>query len=85
MCCLSNVCQLFLDDTLIHVYDITEDLNMAFLGSFLQYLIIFIILVAIAILGVLVGRALRKRKDAKEAAAATATATTSVEGETNNE
>ena len=43
---------------------------MAFLGSFLQYLIIMIILVAVAVCGVLVGKALRKRKDKKEALAA---------------
>ena len=41
---------------------------------------------AIAILGVLAGKALRKRKDAKDAAAAAAAVeTTSVEGESDNE
>ncbi len=43
---------------------------MAFLGSFLQYGIIFIILLAIGVLGGLIGVSLRKRKDAKDAAAA---------------
>lgn len=38
----------------------------AFFASFLQYLVIFIILVALAVLGCVVGIALRKRKDAKE-------------------
>lgn len=38
----------------------------AFGASFLQYLVIFIILVLLAGLGVVVGIALRKRKDAKE-------------------
>ena len=39
---------------------------LAFGGSFLQYVVIFVILVAIAVLGVFTGIALRKRKDAKE-------------------
>lgn len=43
---------------------------MAFLASFLQYLIIFIILVAVACLGVFLGRLMRKRSDAKRAEAA---------------
>lgn len=43
---------------------------MAFLGSFLQYGIIFIILLAIGVLGGLIGVSLRKRKDAKDTAAA---------------
>ena len=41
---------------------------LAFGGSFLQYVVIFVILVAIAVLGVFTGIALRKRKDAKELA-----------------
>ena len=41
---------------------------MAFLGSFLQYFIIAIILAAVAVLGVVVGKKLRDRKDAKDAA-----------------
>ena len=53
---------------------------MAFLSSFLTYLIIFILLVGVAILGVFIGKALRKRKDAKEAAVAAAEATHVVEG-----
>lgn len=57
---------------------------MAFLASFIQYVVIFIILVAVAGLGIFVGRLLRKRKDAKEAAAVAAKAV-SVEGETTNE
>lgn len=44
----------------------------AFFGSFLQYLIIFVILAALAVGGIFVGRFLRKRKDAKDAAARTA-------------
>lgn len=39
---------------------------VAFGASFLKYLVIFIILVAVAVLGVVLGVALRKRKDAKE-------------------
>ena len=39
---------------------------MVFIGSFLQYLIIFVILAAIAVAGVFAGKALRARKDAKE-------------------
>lgn len=42
---------------------------MAFLGSFLQYLIIMIILMAIAVAGFFVGKALRVRKNKKEALA----------------
>ena len=41
---------------------------LAFGGSFLQYVVIFVILVAIAVLGVFTGISLRKRKDAKELA-----------------
>ena len=44
------------------------DKFLAFGGSFLQYVVIFVILVAIAVLGVFTGIALRKRKDAKELA-----------------
>jgi large-conductance mechanosensitive channel len=38
---------------------------MAFLGSFLQYLIEMILLAAIGVLGVFTGKKLRDRKDAK--------------------
>ncbi|MBQ1473324.1 MAG: vanadium nitrogenase [Lachnospiraceae bacterium] len=41
----------------------------AFLGSFLQYLIIMIILIVVAVLGAKIGIALRKSKDAKAATA----------------
>ena len=41
---------------------------LTFGGSFLQYVVIFVILVAIAVFGVFTGIALRKRKDAKELA-----------------
>ncbi len=41
---------------------------MAFLSSFLQYFIIMLILMAIAVVGVLVGYFLRKKKDAKAVA-----------------
>ena len=41
---------------------------IAFLGSFLQYLIVMIILAAIGIAGAVVGKKLRERKDAKTAA-----------------
>ncbi|MGN0142914.1 MAG: vanadium nitrogenase [Roseburia sp.] len=44
---------------------------MAFLGWFLQYVIIFIILVAVAGVGIFVGKKLRDRKDAKAAAEVT--------------
>lgn len=40
---------------------------MAFISSFLQYFIIMVILAAIAVLGVFVGKKLRDRKDAKAA------------------
>lgn len=42
---------------------------MAFLGSFLQYVIIMLILVAVAVAGVFTGKKLRDNKDAKKAAA----------------
>ena len=45
---------------------------MAFLASFLQYLICAVILVAVGFCGALVGRILRKSKDKKTAAAAAA-------------
>jgi NADH:ubiquinone oxidoreductase subunit 3 (subunit A) len=61
----------------------TEDKHMAFLASFLQYVIIMIILVGIAICGVLVGKALRKRKDKKDALAEEAVVAT--EGDVTNE
>ena len=41
---------------------------IAILGSFLQYLIIMILLAAIGVAGAVVGKKLRERKDAKEAA-----------------
>ena len=40
----------------------------AILGSFLQYLIIMILLAAIGVAGAVVGKKLRERKDAKTAA-----------------
>ncbi|MDD7641255.1 MAG: hypothetical protein PUK75_02010 [bacterium] len=40
----------------------------AFLGSFLQYLIVMILLAAIGIAGAIVGKKMRERKDAKDAA-----------------
>lgn len=43
---------------------------MAFLGSFLQYAIIMVILAAIALAGFFAGKKLRKNKDAKVAAEA---------------
>ena len=44
--------------------------EMAFLGSFLQYAIIMVILAAIALAGFFAGKKLRENKDAKEAAEA---------------
>ena len=41
---------------------------IAILGSFLQYLIIMILLAAIGVAGAVVGKKLRERKDAKTAA-----------------
>ena len=41
---------------------------IAILGSFLQYLIIMILLAAIGVAGVFAGKKLRERKDAKTAA-----------------
>ena len=41
---------------------------VAFLGSFLQYLIVMILLAAIGVAGVFAGKKLRERKDAKTAA-----------------
>ena len=43
---------------------------MAFLGSFLQYAIIMVILAAIALAGFFAGKKLRENKDAKAAAEA---------------
>ena len=43
---------------------------MAFLGSFLQYAIIMVILAAIALAGFFTGKKLRENKDAKAAAEA---------------
>lgn len=40
----------------------------AFLGSFLQYLVVMILLAAIGIAGAIVGKKMRERKDAKDAA-----------------
>lgn len=40
---------------------------MAFFGSFLQYLIVMILLAAIGVGGAVVGKKLRERKDAKTA------------------
>lgn len=39
----------------------------AFLGSFLQYLIILVILAALGVAGIFLGKTLRKKKDAKDA------------------
>lgn len=44
---------------------------MAFLGSFIQYVVILIILAAIAVGGVFLGKYLRNKKDAKEASSET--------------
>ncbi len=44
---------------------------VAFLGSFLQYVIVMVILAAVAVGGVFAGKKLRERKDAKLAAEAT--------------
>lgn len=41
---------------------------MAFLASFLQYVVIMVILAALAVAGVFVGKKLRINKDAKDAA-----------------
>lgn len=41
--------------------------SMAFLGSFLQYIIIMVILLFLAGCGIFLGKYLRDRKDAKEA------------------
>ncbi len=38
----------------------------AFIGSFLQYLVIFVILIAVAVLGVFAGMTWRKHTDAKK-------------------
>ena len=43
---------------------------IAFLGSFLQYLIVMILLAAIGVAGAIVGKKLRDSKDAKTAAEA---------------
>lgn len=43
---------------------------VAIIGSFLQYLIIMVILAAIGVLGVFAGKKLRDNKDAKAAAMA---------------
>ena len=49
--------------------------EMAFLGSFLQYAIIMVILAAIALAGFFAGKKLRANKDAKAAAEAEAAVT----------
>ncbi len=41
---------------------------LAFLGSFLQYFIILVLLAAVGVAGALLGKKLRERKDAKTAA-----------------
>ena len=46
---------------------------MAFFGSFLQYVIILVILAALGVGGIFLGRFLRRKKDAKNAAAAPGT------------
>lgn len=46
---------------------------MAFIASFLQYFIILVILAALAVGGVFLGKYLRAKKDAKEAAASKVT------------
>lgn len=43
---------------------------MAFLASFIQYVVIMVILAALAVAGVFAGKKLRINKDAKDAAAA---------------
>ena len=67
---------------------------MAFLASFIQYLVIFIVLVGIAILGFFLGKFARSKKDAKDAAKAAieaeavvagAEAVTASEGESGND
>ena len=40
---------------------------MLFLGQFLQYVIIMLILAAIGVAGIFVGKKLRQNKDAKQA------------------
>lgn len=40
---------------------------MAFVASFLQYFIILVLLVVVALCGIFVGKKLRDRKDAKTA------------------
>ncbi len=40
---------------------------MAFLGYFLRYVVIALILAAVALLGIFTGKSLRKHKDAKTA------------------
>ena len=48
--------------------------EMAFLGSFLQYAIIMVILAAVALAGFFAGKKLRANKDAKAAVKADMTA-----------
>ena len=59
---------------------------MAFLASFIQYAVIFIILVGIAILGFFLGKFARGKSDAKKAAKAAAEAEVNIdaEGESND-
>lgn len=41
---------------------------MAVMGSLIQYVIIFVILAGVAVLGIFFGKTLRSRSDAKKAA-----------------
>ena len=43
---------------------------MGFLGSIIWYSVLFIFLVAVAVAGVFLGKTLRQKKDAREAATA---------------
>ena len=44
-----------------------QDLTMAFLGWFVHYVLIFVVLVVVAGLGIFAGKKLSDRKDAKNA------------------
>lgn len=46
---------------------------MAFLGSFLQYVITLVILAALGVAGIFLGKTLRMKKDAKAAASSDST------------
>ena len=52
---------------------------MTFLASFIQYLVSMIVLAAIGILGGILGKKLRDRKDAKDAAIAQTEGNQSIE------